>query len=177
LCHSFDGSLGNLDTIGYIDHIIRDTNSGIEKPAAIIVETVQAEGGINLASAEWLAALANLCTQHDILLICDDIQVGCGRTGPFFSFEKASIKPDIVVLSKSISGYGLPISLLLLKPELDIWPPGEHNGTFRGNQLACIAARCTRMERCRQSGGAGSAKRAKHSGLPRNRNKTDSSVH
>ncbi|NET54553.1 MAG: aminotransferase class III-fold pyridoxal phosphate-dependent enzyme, partial [Merismopedia sp. SIO2A8] len=76
--------------------------------------------------------------QHDILLICDDIQVGCGRTGPFFSFERANIVPDMVVLSKSISGYGFPMSLLLIKPELDIWEPAEHTGTFRGNQLAFV---------------------------------------
>jgi diaminobutyrate-2-oxoglutarate transaminase len=72
------------------------------------------------------------------LLICDDIQVGCGRTGPFFSFERTNIVPDMVVLSKSISGYGFPMSLLLIKPELDIWEPGEHTGTFRGNQLAFV---------------------------------------
>lgn len=75
---------------------------------------------------------------HDILLICDDIQVGCGRTGPFFSFERANIVPDMVILSKSISGYGFPMSLLLMKPELDVWLPGEHTGTFRGNQLAFV---------------------------------------
>jgi diaminobutyrate-2-oxoglutarate transaminase len=81
-----------------------------------------------------------LCDRHDILLICDDIQVGCGRTGPFFSFERANIVPDIVAISKSISGYGFPMSLLLIKPEFDIWEPGEHTGTFRGNQLAFVGA-------------------------------------
>jgi diaminobutyrate-2-oxoglutarate transaminase len=82
--------------------------------------------------------LRKLCDKHEILLICDDIQVGCGRTGSFFSFERADIVPDMIVLSKSISGYGFPMSLLLIKPELDIWEPGEHTGTFRGNQLAFV---------------------------------------
>jgi diaminobutyrate-2-oxoglutarate transaminase len=74
-------------------------------------------------------------------LICDDIQVGCGRTGPFFSFERAGVVPDLVTLSKSISGYGGPMSLLLMKPQLDVWEPGEHNGTFRGHQLSFIGAK------------------------------------
>ncbi|ATP39438.1 diaminobutyrate--2-oxoglutarate transaminase [Solibacillus sp. R5-41] len=130
----------NLDTLDYIETILEDDHSGIEKPAAIILETIQAEGGINVASNEWLQGLASICKKHDILLICDDIQVGCGRTGDFFSFERADIVPDIVILSKSISGYGLPMSLLLMKPEHDIWKPGEHNGTFRGNQLAFVAS-------------------------------------
>lgn len=130
----------SFDTIQYMEDILKDDHSGIEKPAAVIVETVQAEGGINIAPVEWLKRLSDLCKENDILLICDDIQVGCGRTGDFFSFERAEIIPDMVVLSKSISGYGLPMSLLLLKPELDIWQPGEHNGTFRGNQLAFVAA-------------------------------------
>jgi diaminobutyrate-2-oxoglutarate transaminase len=132
------GFMEKFDTIEFIDTVLNDVNSGIEKPSAIIFETVQAEGGIIVAPIEWMQRLRKLCDQHDILLICDDIQVGCGRTGSFFSFERADIVPDIVVLSKSISGYGFPMSLLLIKPELDIWEPGEHTGTFRGNQLAFI---------------------------------------
>ncbi|MGD9486341.1 aminotransferase class III-fold pyridoxal phosphate-dependent enzyme, partial [Streptomyces sp. TRM70308] len=112
----------------------------LNKPAAVIVETVQGEGGINVARPEWLRALADLCERHDMLLIVDDIQMGCGRTGAFFSFEEAGITPDIVTVSKSISGYGLPMSLTLFKPELDIWEPGEHNGTFRGNNPAFVTA-------------------------------------
>jgi diaminobutyrate-2-oxoglutarate transaminase len=134
------GFMENFDTIEYIESVLNDVNSGIEKPAAIIFETIQAEGGIIVAPIEWMQRLKNLCDRHDILLICDDIQVGCGRTGAFFSFERASIIPDIVILSKSISGYGFPMSLLLIKPELDIWQPGEHTGTFRGNQIAFIGA-------------------------------------
>ncbi|NJO96936.1 MAG: diaminobutyrate--2-oxoglutarate transaminase [Pleurocapsa sp. CRU_1_2] len=134
------GFMNSFDTIAYMDSVLNDVNSGIEKPAAIIFETVQAEGGIIVAPIEWIQRLRELCDRHDILLICDDIQVGCGRTGSFFSFERANIIPDLVVLSKSISGYGFPMSLLLIKPELDVWQPGEHTGTFRGNQLAFVGA-------------------------------------
>lgn len=135
------GFMDTFDTIEYIESVLTDPNSGIEKPAAIIFETVQAESGVIVAPKRWMQRLRDLCDRHDILLICDDIQVGCGRTGSFFSFERANIIPDIVVLSKSISGYGFPMSILLIKPELDVWQPGEHNGTFRGNQLAFIGAK------------------------------------
>ena len=134
------GFNASFDTIGYIENVLTDDHSGIEKPAAIFVETVQAEGGINVADVQWLRDLRALCDRHDILLVCDDIQVGCGRTGTFFSFERAGIVPDMVTLSKSISGSGQPMSLLLLRPELDVFGPGEHNGTFRGNQLAFVGA-------------------------------------
>jgi diaminobutyrate-2-oxoglutarate transaminase len=120
--------------------MLEDSGSGMDKPAGVIVETVQGEGGVNPASAEWLRGLADLCRRHDLLLIVDDIQMGCGRTGPFFSFEDAGITPDIVCLSKSLSGYGLPLSLVLLRPELDVWEPGEHNGTFRGSNPAFVTA-------------------------------------
>ncbi len=129
-----------FDSIDYIQRILTDDHSGIEKPAAIVVETVQAEGGVNVAPISWLQNLRTLCDEFSILLICDDIQVGCGRTGPFFSFERAGITPDLVTLSKSISGSGQPMSLLLIRPDLDVWSPAEHTGTFRGNQLAFVAA-------------------------------------
>lgn len=131
----------HLDTISYMETLLTDDHSGVEKPAAIIIETVQAEGGIHVFSTEWLRQVRNLCDRYDILLIVDDIQVGCARTGTFFSFERADIIPDMVILSKSIGGAGLPFALTLFKPELDIWTPGEHNGTFRGNQLAIVAAK------------------------------------
>lgn len=132
------GFMATIDTIAYIESVLIDPSSGIEKPAAIIFETVQAEGGVIVAPVEWIQQLRALCDRHDILLICDDIQVGCGRTGPFFSFERADIVPDMVILSKSISGYGFPMALLLMKPDLDTWEPAEHTGTFRGNQLAFV---------------------------------------
>ena len=111
-----------------------------ERPAAAVLETVQAEGGVIAPDAEWLRSLATLCKENGVLLICDDVQVGCGRTGNFFSFERAGITPDIVALSKSVGGYGLPLSLLLFKSEYDVWTPGEHNGTFRASQLSLVAA-------------------------------------
>ncbi|GAA5171687.1 MULTISPECIES: diaminobutyrate--2-oxoglutarate transaminase [Amycolatopsis] len=124
----------------YFERLLDDSGSGLNEPAAVIVETVQGEGGINAASLEWLRGLSDLCERHNILLIVDDVQMGCGRTGPFFSFEDAGIKPDMVCLSKSIGGYGLPMALTLIKPELDVWEPGEHNGTFRGINPAFVTA-------------------------------------
>ncbi|HJQ45263.1 MAG TPA: diaminobutyrate--2-oxoglutarate transaminase [Amycolatopsis sp.] len=124
----------------YFERLLDDSGSGLNEPAAVIVETVQGEGGINAAGIEWLRGLSNLCQRHNILLIVDDVQMGCGRTGPFFSFEDAGITPDMVCLSKSIGGYGLPLALTLIKPELDVWEPGEHNGTFRGINPAFVTA-------------------------------------
>ena len=131
----------SFDTIGYIRNVLEDDHSGIAKPAAVILETVQAEGGVIVAPEQWLRDLRQLCDDYDILMIVDDIQVGCGRTGNFFSFERAGIVPDMITLSKSISGAGLPMSLLLMRPALDVFTPGEHNGTFRGNQLAFVAGK------------------------------------
>ena len=121
-----------------IERLVQENDSRLDQVAAVILETVQGEGGINVAPLEWLAELAELCRRHGILLIVDDVQMGCGRTGPFFSFEAAGIKPDLVCLSKSISGYGLPLALTLIRPDLDIWKPGEHNGTFRGVNPAFV---------------------------------------
>lgn len=137
----FDGYLDHdIDSIALLNAMIEDTSSGLDKPAGVIVETIQGEGGLNVARKEWLQALEKLCRKHDMLLIVDDIQAGCGRSGRFFSFEESGIKPDIVTLSKSLSGYGLPFAVTLIKPEYDTWKPGEHNGTFRGNSHAFITA-------------------------------------
>lgn len=137
----FDGDLGpEVDTLNYFETFLENPGNGIGIPAAVIVETIQAEGGVKVASKQWLRGLEQIARRHGMLLIADDIQVGCGRTGDFFSFEEAGINPDIVCLSKSISGYGLPMSLVLIRPEIDIWQPGEHNGTFRGNNLAFVTA-------------------------------------
>ncbi|RZS86499.1 diaminobutyrate--2-oxoglutarate transaminase [Pigmentiphaga kullae] len=137
----YDGYFGpDVDTMAYFERMLEDRSSGMDTPAAVIVETVQGEGGVNVATLRWLQELQRLCRRHDMLLIVDDIQVGCGRTGTFFSFESAGIQPDIVTLSKSLSGFGLPMAMVLIKPELDIWKPGEHNGTFRGNNLAFVTA-------------------------------------
>jgi diaminobutyrate-2-oxoglutarate transaminase len=131
---------GEVPDFLWFERLLCDAGSGLNEPAAVIVETVQGEGGINVARAEWLRGLADLCHRHDILLIVDDVQMGCGRTGPFFSFEEAGITPDIVCLSKSIGGYGSPMAVTLFRPDLDVWEPGEHNGTFRGYNPAFVTA-------------------------------------
>lgn len=130
-----------LDVIQYMQTLLDDDHSGVSKPAAVFIEPVQADGGIHVFSVEFLKGLREFCTKNDILLVCDDIQVGSARTGTYFSFERAGITPDIVTLSKSIGGYGMPFALVLFKPELDVWKPGEHNGTFRGSQLSIVAAK------------------------------------
>ena len=115
----FDGYLGDgIDTTIYLDKVLSDSSSGIDLPAAVIVETVQGEGGINVASVEWLRNLQDVCRRHKILLIVDDIQAGCGRTGNYFSFEESGMQPDIVTLSKSFGGYGVPFAVVLMKLEL-----------------------------------------------------------
>ncbi|CAG7856331.1 partial diaminobutyrate-2-oxoglutarate transaminase, partial [biofilm metagenome] len=137
----YDGYFGaDIDTAAMLDKALSDPSSGFDAPAAILLETVQGEGGLNTASAEWMQKIADIAKRHGALLIIDDIQAGCGRTGSFFSFEPLGIEPDIVVLSKSLSGFGLPLSLVLIRPEYDRWLPGEHNGTFRGNNLAFVTA-------------------------------------
>ena len=133
----YDGYLGgdrgnDRPDFEYLEQLLSDPASGLDAPAAVIVETVQGEGGINVARVEWLRGLAELCRRYGVLLILDDVQMGCGRTGAFFSYEDAGIVPDMVCLSKSIGGYGFPLALTLIRPELDVWQPGDHNGTFRG---------------------------------------------
>ena len=130
---------GNFDTIGYMENMLSDDHSGFEKPSAIIIETVQQEGGIHVFSKEFLQDLRAFCDKHDILLICDEVQIGCSRSGTFFSFERADIVPDIVCMSKSIGGYGIPFAVTLFKRDLYVFNPGEHNGTFRGCQLSMVA--------------------------------------
>ncbi|MET0861656.1 MAG: diaminobutyrate--2-oxoglutarate transaminase [Microbacterium sp.] len=138
----YDGYLGaDIDTLDLFEKMLDDSGSGLDLPAAVIVEAVQGEGGINVASAAWLQRLRAITHERGILLIVDDIQAGTGRTGAFFSFEDAGIVPDIVTVSKSISASGLPMSLVLMRPEVDVWQPGAHTGTFRGNNLAFITAR------------------------------------
>ncbi|MEM9585754.1 MAG: diaminobutyrate--2-oxoglutarate transaminase [Planctomycetota bacterium] len=135
----FDGYLPDFDTSLLLEKMISDPSSGVPKPAAVILETVQGEGGINVASDTWLRRVEEICRGNDILLIIDDIQVGNGRTGKFFSFEHSGIRPDLVCLSKSLGG-GLPLSVVLIQPDCDAWKPGEHTGTFRGNNLAFVTA-------------------------------------
>ena len=137
----YDGYQGDaVDTADYLARLLGDPSSGVDAPAAIILETIQGEGGLNTASGPWLRKIQTIARQHGALLIVDDIQAGCGRSGAFFSFETMSVQPDIILLAKALSGFGLPMSLVLLNPEVDTLAPGEHNGTFRGNCHAFVTA-------------------------------------
>jgi len=138
----FDGYMGDsIDTAELLEKMLSDKSSGMDAPAAIMFETVQGEGGLNAARPEWVRRVAELAREHGALLIIDDIQAGCGRTGGFFSFEEMGVTPDIVTMAKSVSGFGLPMALMLVRPEHDVFGPAEHNGTFRGNTHAFVTAR------------------------------------
>jgi diaminobutyrate-2-oxoglutarate transaminase len=138
----FDGAFGDeMDTLRQMEMMFDNPSSGVDAPAAFIFEPVQGEGGLNAASDEWMQGVARLAKKLGALLIVDDIQSGCGRTGTYFAFETAGIEPDMVTQAKSLSGFGLPFAALLIKREYDIWKPAEHNGTFRGNTHAFVTGR------------------------------------
>ncbi len=129
-----------VESLERLRGLYRDTSSGVTPPAAFLLETVQAEGGVNVASKEWLQAVATLAKEVGALLIVDDIQVGMGRTGSFFSFDDMDIDPDIICLAKGLGGLGTPMAMNLIKPEVDeYWSPGEHTGTFRGQSISFVA--------------------------------------
>lgn len=136
----YEGYMGSgFETMDLIEKYFEDPASGVQPPAAFIVETIQAEGGIRACSKPWMQRLSRLAKRIGSLLIIDEIQTGCGRCGDFFGFEALDVVPDVVTLSKSIGGLGLPLAMVLIRPEYDEWAPGEHNGTFRGNNLAFVA--------------------------------------
>jgi diaminobutyrate-2-oxoglutarate transaminase len=138
----FEGAFGeDVDSLRIIEEMLGNPSSGVDAPAAFIIEPVQGEGGLNAASTAFMQGIARIAKDHGALLIVDDIQAGCGRTGTFFSFEEMGIEPDLIPMAKSFSGMGLPFAALLIKPEHDIWGPAEHNGTFRGNTHAFVTAR------------------------------------
>ena len=137
----FDGYADGVDSAELLEQMLSDPSSGVDAPAAILFETVQGEGGLNAASPEWVRRMADIAHKHGALLIIDDIQAGSGRTGHFFSFEEMGVTPDIVTMAKSVSGFGLPMALVLVRPKHDIFGPAEHNGTFRGNTHAFVTAR------------------------------------
>lgn len=137
----YDNYFGtSIDTSEILEKLLSDPSSDYDLPAAIIVETIQGEGGLNTCSHSWITKICSIAKRIGALTIIDDIQAGCGRSGSFFSFEGFELSPDIIVLAKSLSGYGIPMSLVLFKPDLDHWLPGEHNGTFRGNAHAFVTA-------------------------------------
>ena len=138
----YEGAFGDeVDSLSLIEQMLENPSSGIDAPAAFLMEPVQGEGGLNAASKEFIEGVAKLAKKHGALLILDDIQAGVGRTGTFFSFEEMDVEPDLIPMAKSLSGMGLPFAALLVKPELDVWKPAEHNGTFRGNTHAFVTAR------------------------------------
>jgi diaminobutyrate-2-oxoglutarate transaminase len=138
----YDGSLGDdVDTADMLETMLSNPSSGIEAPAAILLEVVQGEGGLNAARPEWVKRIAEIARAHGALLIIDDIQAGCGRTGGFFSFDGMNVTPDLVTMAKSLSGFGLPLAAVLVRPQHDVLGPAEHNGTFRGNNHAFVTAR------------------------------------
>ncbi|MGP9804470.1 diaminobutyrate--2-oxoglutarate transaminase [Paracoccus sp. NSM] len=137
----YDGYADGVDSAALLEQMLSDRSGGIDAPAAIMLELVQGEGGLNAASPEFVQRVARIARDHDALLIIDDIQAGCGRTGRFFSFEEMGVTPDLVPLAKSISGFGLPLAMVLVRPQHDLFGPAEHNGTFRGNNHAFVTAR------------------------------------
>lgn len=122
----------------YFERVLKDPESGIRKPAAVILEAVQGEGGVIPAPIKWLKTVRRVTEELGIPLILDEIQAGIGRTGKFFAFEHADILPDVILISKAVGG-SLPLSVVIYHEKLDLWKPGAHAGTFRGNQLAMAA--------------------------------------
>lgn len=137
-----DGSQTERLSIDYIRNVLSDPESGVTRPAAVIVEVVQGEGGCIPASGHWLRELRQITRQHDVVLIVDEVQTGFGRTGHMFAIQEAGIVPDVLVLSKAIGG-GYPMSVVIYHKRLDTWLPGMHAGTFRGNQIGMVAGEAT----------------------------------
>lgn len=133
---------GEQAGLAYISSVLRDPESGVPKPAAVIVEVVQGEGGAIPASDAWLQELRRITSEAGVLLIVDEVQTGLARTGSLLAFQRSGITPDIVVMSKAIGG-GLPLSVVVYDQTLDTWGPGAHAGTFRGNQMAMAAGLAT----------------------------------
>lgn len=132
------GEAGTKACIAYFERLLKDPESGVTKPAAVILEAIQGEGGVVPAPVEFLQAVRRITKELDIPMICDEIQCGVGRSGKIFAFEHAGIVPDVILISKAIGG-GQPMSVVVYDKKLDTWGPGAHAGTFRGNQLAMAA--------------------------------------
>ena len=136
----FETAPGGDTAIAEYEAALEDPSSGLVAPAAFLVEVVQAEGGVNVATAEWLHQVQALARKVGALFIIDDIQAGVGRTGSYFSFDGMGLDPDIITLAKGLGGFGTPIAMNLNKPEVDAnWSPGAHTGTFRGQGLSFVA--------------------------------------
>jgi diaminobutyrate-2-oxoglutarate transaminase len=123
----------------YLENALTDPNGGIAKPAAVIMEIIQGEGGVIPAPVEFVQGVRRLTERLGILLVIDEVQTGCGRTGTWYAFEQCGIVPDVIVVSKGLGGIGMPVAIIIYREELDVWTRGAHTGTFRGNQLAFVA--------------------------------------
>ncbi|MEV0322619.1 diaminobutyrate--2-oxoglutarate transaminase family protein [Streptomyces sp. NPDC050658] len=138
--------VGNGETarlsIRLLENMLDDPSGGLGLPAAVILEVVQGEGGVIPASDDWLREVRRITKERGIVLILDEVQTGVGRTGTFWACQRADVTPDILVMSKAVGG-GLPLALIAYRPELDVWLPGDHTGTFRGNTLAMVAGEVT----------------------------------
>ena len=137
-CPSCDGR--HLAT--YADHLLSDPEGGVTPPAGAILEVVQGEGGVQPAPDDWLRDIRNTTRAHGVPLIIDEVQTGWGRTGAMYAFEQSGVVPDVLILSKAIGG-GLPLAVIVYDESLDVWQPGAHTGTFRGNQLAMATGLAT----------------------------------
>ncbi|MBP2477302.1 diaminobutyrate-2-oxoglutarate transaminase [Crossiella equi] len=124
---------------GYLERALRDGNGGVPRPAAVVMELVQGEGGVVPATPAFVRRVRTLTRELDIPLVVDEVQTGCGRTGTWFAFEQYDIEPDVVIASKALSGVGAPVAMIFYDRRLDVWEPGAHTGTFRGNQAAFAA--------------------------------------
>jgi len=129
----------DLECAKYLDDVLTDPHSGVGKPAAVIIEAIQGEGGSIVPPDGYIPRIKEICRKHEVLLIIDEIQAGFCRTGKMFAFEHTATVPDIVTMSKALGGLGFPISAIAYRQDLDTWPPGKHIGTFRGNVIAYAA--------------------------------------
>ncbi|WP_231184179.1 diaminobutyrate--2-oxoglutarate transaminase [Haladaptatus sp. DYF46] len=136
------GEDGHRTSSRYVERLLDDPESGITDPAGMVLELVQGEGGAIPAPDEWTREVRRITRERDIPLVVDEIQTGLGRTGETYAFEHADIVPDVVTLSKAVGG-GLPLAVVVYDESLDVWEPGAHAGTFRGDQLAMTAGRAT----------------------------------
>ncbi len=132
------GEAGAQTCSAYFERMLKDPESGVTKPAAVILEAIQGEGGVIPAPASFLQTVRRVTAELDIPLICDEIQCGMGRSGRLFAFEHAGITPDVILASKAIGG-SQPMAVVIYDRKLDKWAAGAHTGTFRGNQLAMAA--------------------------------------
>jgi len=127
--------------LNYLANMLRDSHSGLPRFAAVIVEPIQGEGGIVVPPDWFLPELSDICREHGIVLIVDEIQSGLGRTGKMFACEHWNVTPDVMTSAKSLGGIGFPLSAVLYAPELDVMPPGGHIGTFRGHLVGMAAGK------------------------------------